>query len=289
MTCAPGAAGLGLVEDGALAVRDGRIAWLGPEGELSADAGEILDLRGRLITPGLIDCHTHLVWGGDRSREFEQRLEGVGYEEIARGGGGINASVAATRGSSEDELFRSARRRLESLMAGGVTTVEIKSGYGLDLETEARMLRVARRLGRELPVRVRATFLGAHAVPPEFAGRSDAYMDLVANEMLPALAADGLVDAVDAFCEGIAFAPDQVERLFAAARTRGLPIKVHAEQLSLLGGALLAARLGALSADHLEDLDEAGARALAESGTAAVLLPGAYFFLRETQAPPVEL
>ena len=279
----------GLIEDGALAVADGRIAWIGPQSRLpgGSRASRETDGQGALMTPGLIDCHTHLVWAGDRYGEFEQRLEGASYEEIARSGGGINSTVRATREASEAELYDAALGRLRRLAASGVTTVEIKSGYGLDTETESRMLRVARRLGRRQPMGVRTSFLGAHAIPPELAGRPDEYLDLVVREMLPAVAAEGLADAVDAFCEGIAFSPAQVERLFVAARDLGLPVKLHAEQLSNLGGAALAARHGALSADHLEYLDEAGVRAMAEAGTVAVLLPGAFYFLRESQLPPI--
>lgn len=280
----------GFIEPGALAVADGRIAWLGRDADLPPHtATKETDCRGQLLTPGLIDCHTHLVWGGDRFREFEMRLEGVAYETIARQGGGIVSTVRATRQASEEELLRAARSRLRCLANEGVTTVEIKSGYGLDSATECRMLRVARRLGEELPVRVCTTFLGAHAVPPEMKGRDDAYLDQVIDEMLAAVVDDNLADAVDAFCEGIAFSTEQVERLFVAAKARDLPIKVHAEQLSNLGGAALAARHGALSADHLEYLDEDGVRAMAEAGTVAVLLPGAFHFLRETQRPPVDL
>jgi len=280
----------GLIEDAALVVRDGRIVWLGPERKLAADLEprEETDCQGRLLTPGLIDCHTHLVWGGDRVREFEMRLEGVSYQEIARQGGGIVSSVRSTRAASEEELYANALTRLTSLTAEGVTTVEIKSGYGLQTATEARMLRVARRLGAEQPVRIHTTFLGAHAIPPEHGGEADAYIDLIVHEMLPDLAQEKLADAVDAFCEGIAFSPSQIERVFQVARSLGLPVKLHAEQLSNLGGAALAARHGALSADHLEYLDEAGVEAMARAGTVAVLLPGAFYFLRETQAPPVE-
>ncbi len=283
--------GLGLVADGAVLVRDGRIAYAGPAADLpAADAAgaEPVDCGGRLVTPGLIDCHTHLVHGGERSNEFEMRLEGAAYEDIARAGGGIVSSVKATRAASDDDLLQGAAARLDRLMAEGVTTVEVKSGYGLDLATEARMLRVARRLGAVRDVGLRTSFLGAHALPPEAAGDKDRYSRLVAETMLPALHAEGLVDAVDGFCEGIAFSPEQIARVFDAARALGLPVKLHADQLSDLGGAALAARYGALSADHLEYCSEAGAAALAESGTVAVLLPGACYFLRETHRPPVD-
>ena len=273
-------ASYGLIEDGALAVAGGRIAWIGPMSAFarqpSAAGALVHDAKGRCITPGLIDCHTHLVYGGSRAQEFERRLEGATYEEIARAGGGIRATVAATRALSEDALYDASRPRLEALLAEGVTTVEIKSGYGLDTDSEAKSLRVARRLGRDLPVTIAATFLGAHALPPEYANRSDAFIELVVSEMLPAVAREGLADAVDAFCEGIGFTPAQTERVFQAARKLGLPVKLHAEQLSNLGGAALAARYGALSADHLEYIDEAGVRAMAEAGTVAVLLPGAF-------------
>jgi len=246
------------------------------------------DAQGALITPGLIDCHTHLVYGGDRAGEFEARLNGASYEEIARAGGGIVSTVAATRAADEDALLQQSRRRLRALLAEGVTTVEIKSGYGLSLEAEAKCLRVARRLGELERVDVRTTFLGAHALPPEFRERADDYIDEV-GRMLPLLHGEGLVDAVDAFCETIAFSPAQVRRVFEAARGLGLPVKLHAEQLSDSGGAELAASLGALSCDHLEWLGEAGARAMARAGTVAVLLPGAFYFLRETRLPPVAL
>ena len=239
------------------------------------------------MTPGLIDCHTHLVHGGERSNEFEMRLEGASYEEGARAGGGIVSSVRATRAASAEARLGGALARLDRLMAEGVTTVEVKSGYGLDLATEARLLRVARRLGAARDFGVRTSFLGAHALPPEAAGDKDGFAGLVADTMLPALAAEGLVDAVDGFCEGIAFSPAQIARVFDAARGLGLPVKLHADQLSDLGGAALAARYGALSADHLEHASEAGAAAMAASGTVAVLLPGAFYFLRETQRPPV--
>ncbi|AMJ63291.1 imidazolonepropionase [Bosea sp. PAMC 26642] len=280
----------GAIEDGIVAARDGRIVWAGPRSEAPAfDPAETIDCGRRWITPGLIDCHTHLVYGGDRAHEFELRLQGASYEEIARAGGGILSTVKATRAASEAELFASADRRLAALMAEGVTTVEIKSGYGLEMDAELKQLAVARRLGRERPVTVRTTFLGAHAVPPEFKGRSGDYADLVAGPMLDAVAAQGLADAVDVFCEGIAFSPDETARVFAAARARGLAIKIHAEQLSNLGGARLAAEMGALSADHLEYLDEAGVIAMAKAGTVAVILPGAFYFLRETQRPPIDL
>ncbi|MCZ8041571.1 MAG: imidazolonepropionase [Beijerinckiaceae bacterium] len=280
----------GAVEDGVVAARDGRILYAGPRSQAPAfAAAETIDCRGRWITPGLIDCHTHLVYGGDRAHEFELRLQGASYEEIARAGGGILSTVTATRAASEDTLFASADRRLSALLAEGVTTVEIKSGYGLELDAEVKTLRVARRIGRERPVRVRTTFLGAHAVPPEFKGRSGDYTALVAGPMLDAIAAEGLADAVDVFCEGIAFSPDETRAVFEAAQAKGLAIKIHAEQLSNLGGAKLAAQMGALSADHLEYLDEAGVIAMAKAGTVAVVLPGAFYFLRETVKPPIEL
>lgn len=280
----------GTVEDGVVAARDGRILYAGPRQKAPAFvAAETIDCGGRWITPGLIDCHTHLVYGGDRAHEFELRLQGASYEEIARAGGGILSTVTATRAASEDALFASADRRLAALLAEGVTTVEIKSGYGLETQAEVKTLRVARRIGRERPVRVRTTFLGAHAVPPEFKGRSGDYTALVAGPMLDAIAAEGLADAVDVFCEGIAFSPEETRTVFEAAQSKGLAIKIHAEQLSNLGGAALAAGMGALSADHLEYLDEAGVIAMAKAGTVAVVLPGAFYFLRETVKPPIEL
>ncbi|SEF55850.1 imidazolonepropionase [Bosea lathyri] len=284
------AASYGAVEDGVIAASGSRILYAGARKDAPEFmARETIDCGGRWITPGLIDCHTHLVHGGDRAHEFELRLQGASYEEIARAGGGILSTVKATRAASEAELFASADRRLSALMAEGVTTVEIKSGYGLEQDTELKQLAVARRIGRERPLRVRTTFLGAHAVPPEFKGRSGAYTDLVAGPMLDAVAAQGLADAVDVFCEGIAFSPEETARVFAAAKAKGLAIKIHAEQLSNLEGARLAAEMGALSADHLEHLDEAGVIAMAKSGTVAVILPGAFYFLRETQKPPIEL
>ncbi|MCB8822151.1 imidazolonepropionase [Microvirga rosea] len=282
--------GLGIVEDGAIAAKDGRIVFAGPSDRLPAswEAMEKIDCDGRWITPGLIDCHTHLVFGGDRAREFELRLNGASYEEIARAGGGIISTVKATRAATESELIASALRRLDHLIAEGCTTVEIKSGYGLDLETEARMLRAARQLSTARPVNVTTTFLGAHALPPEAGGDKDAYIDKVCREMLPALVQEGLIDAVDAFCEGIAFSPDQTGRVFKAAKELGLNIKLHADQLSNLHGAELAAGFKALSADHLEYTDDQGAKAMAQAGTVAVLLPGAFYMLRETKLPPVE-
>jgi imidazolonepropionase len=282
----------GLVPDGALVVQGATLKWVGPLAELPealrAQCSTQHDAGGALITPGLIDCHTHLVYGGDRAAEFEQRLQGVGYEEIARLGGGIASTVRATRAASAQELQTSAVRRLRHLLAEGVTTLEIKSGYGLALEHERKCLQVARALGAEHAVAVRTTFLGAHALPPEFAGQSDVYMDAVLR-MLPVLHAEGLVDAVDAFCERIAFSPAQTARLFEAARALGLPVKLHAEQLSDSGGAQLAASFGALSCDHLEWLSEEGAAAMAQAGSVAVLLPGAFYFLRETKLPPMDL
>src|SRR6185437_140912 len=253
--------GLGIVENGAIAARDGRIVYAGPEAELPAalrDGAETVDCEGRWITPGLVDCHTHLVHAGDRANEFEMRLAGATYEEVARAGGGIVSSVKALRAASEDELVRQSLPRLDALLAEGVTTVEMKSGYGLDLENEAKSLRAARRLGGERPVTVRTTFLGAHALPAEANGDKDAYIDLVAKQMLPAIAAEKLADAVDGFCEGIAFSPEQMIRVLEAAKAHGLPVKLHADQLSNLHGAALAARYGALSADHLEYTDEEG-------------------------------
>jgi imidazolonepropionase len=278
----------GLIERGALLTEDDRLRWVGPEHELPAgvavDAEH--DLGGALVTPGLIDCHTHLVYGGHRAREFEQRLQGVSYEEIARAGGGIRSTVAATRAASDEALIEAARARALMLMAEGVTTIEIKSGYGLNRDDEARCLRTARRLGRELPLTVRTTSLAAHALPPEFDGRADDYIDAVV-QWLPQWCAEGLVDAVDVFCERIGFTREQTRRVFEAARALKLPVKLHAEQLSDMHGAAMAARFNALSCDHLEYLSDNGAQAMAAAGTVAVLLPGAFYFLRETKLPPI--
>lgn len=280
----------GAIEDAAILIKDGRIAWVGPRADLPVHKAVETDrLGGRWVTPGLIDCHTHLVFGGDRSGEFERRLEGATYEEIARAGGGIVSSVKATREASEDELYASACKRLEGLKATGVTTVEIKSGYGLDHDSELKMLGVARRIGREAGVRVRTSYLGLHAVPPEHKSDRAAYVDKAVDEILPAAHAEGLVDAVDAYCEPIAFTTDEVARLFDKAEALGLPVKLHADQLSDGGGAALAARYHALSADHIEHTTEPGVQAMAEAGVVAVLLPGAFLMLRETKAPPVAL
>src|SRR5262245_42996670 len=292
VTLASDLPGLGIVENGAVAVRDARIVFAGPEAELpkeEAAAAETIDCEGRWITPGLIDCHTHLVHAGNRANEFEMRLAGATYEEVARAGGGIVSSVKALRAASEDTLVTETLPRLDALIAEGVTTVEVKSGYGLDLENEAKSLHAARRLGLVRPVTVRTTFLGAHALPPEAAGDKDAYIEKVVVDMLPVIAAEGLADAVDGFCEGIAFSPEQIVQVFNAAHALGLPVKLHADQLSNLDGAALAASHGALSADHLEYTDEMGAAAMARSGTVAVMLPGAFYFIRETKKPPIEL
>jgi len=282
----------GMIEDAALVVDGERLHWVGAEGELAPDlrarCGEVHDAQGALVTPGLIDCHTHLVYGGDRAQEFELRLQGASYEEIARRGGGIASTVQATRAASTQALAAQSAVRLRALLAEGVTTLEVKSGYGLALEHERKALQVARSLGRSHRVDVRTTFLGAHALPPEFAGAPDAYVQAVLG-MMQQLHGEGLVDAVDAFCERIAFSTAQVGRVFEAARQLGLPVKLHAEQLSDSGGAQLAARFGALSCDHLEWLSEEGAAAMAAAGTVAVLLPGAFYFLRETRLPPVDL
>ncbi len=289
-TLVPGDGELGLVDDGVVASRDGRICFAGPAQEASSlEALQVTDCGGRLITPGLIDCHTHLVHAGNRAAEFEQRLLGASYESIARQGGGILSTVRATRAASESELLAQSRPRLDALIAEGVTTVEIKSGYGLTTEHEGKQLRVARYLARECSVSVVKTFLGAHALPPEYAGRADDYIARVCNDMLPVLAREGLVDAVDVFCENIGFTREQTRRVLETAQTLRLPVKLHAEQLSNMQGAELAAQFNALSADHLEHADESSIRAMAAAGTVAVLLPGAFYFLRETRLPPVDL
>lgn len=287
--CTMQGAGLGPIEDGALAMRDGRIAWVGPAKDIPTEfqGVETLDCKGRVVTPGLIDCHTHLVFAGNRAAEFAMRAEGKSYEEIARAGGGIVSTVRATREASEAELFAQSEARLITLMREGVTTVEIKSGYGLDTETEIKMLRVAHALGKRHAVNVTTTFLGLHAVPPEFAGRQADYVRHVCEEMLPAVAREQLADAVDAFCESIGFTPDQTRSMFEAACAHGLPVKLHAEQLSNQHGTALAAEFGALSSDHLEHLDDAGIAAMQRSGMVAVLLPAAFYVLRETKLPPI--
>nr|WP_286183502.1 imidazolonepropionase [Labrenzia sp. R4_1] len=281
----------GLIEDGVLAIDGETIGYAGPAADLPEAFSDYPNenLNGRLVTPGLIDCHTHVVFGGDRAREFEMRLEGASYEEVARAGGGIVSTVKATRSASEDELLEGALSRVDALIAEGVTAIEIKSGYGLDQETELKMLTVARKVGSLRSITVRTTFLGAHAVPADYKDRADAYLSEVCLPALDAAHAEGLVDAVDGFCEGIAFSPAQIAKVFEKAKALGLPVKLHAEQLSNLGGTALAASYGALSADHLEYLDEAGVEAMASSGTVAVILPGAFYTLRETQAPPVDL
>lgn len=284
--------GYGLIEDAAIGIRDGRIAYIGPQAKLSAeqrrDAREIELFDNALATPALIDCHTHLVFGGNRAREFEMRLNGASYTEIAQAGGGILSTVRATREATEEQLLTAALPRARALMRDGVATIEIKSGYGLDIDTELRMLRVARRLGEVLGISVRTTLLAAHALPPEYAGRADDYIRHVCTAILPAAHNEGLVDAVDAFCEGIGFSPEQTRRVFDAATTLGLPVKLHADQLSNLGGAALVADYGGLSADHIEFTDEAAIARMAERGTVAVLLPGAFLCLRETQLPPID-
>lgn len=279
-----------IIEDAAMVTSGVLIDWIGPRATLANRAFDCaLDLGGAWVTPGLIECHTHAVFGGNRSAEFEQRLQGASYADIAAAGGGIASTVRASRAASEDELYASAERRLRQLLKEGVTTVEMKSGYGLDLETERKLLRVIRRLGNTQPLTVRSTCLAAHALPPEYVDRADDYIHHICSEMLPALAAEGLVDAVDAFCEHLAFSPAQVEQVFITAGQLGLPVKLHAEQLSALGGSSLAARYQALSADHLEYMTENDAIAMAASGTVAVLLPGAFYFLRETRLPPLDL
>jgi imidazolonepropionase len=284
-----GGAPCGALSDGALGIAGDRIAWLGAARDLprDANAARTLDAGGRWLTPGLIDCHTHLVYAGNRAHEFEARQEGATYADIAKAGGGINATVRATRKASEDELIAQSRPRLAALAAEGVTSIEIKSGYGLDTANELKQLAAAKKLAAELGVDVRTTLLAAHAVPPEFAGRADAYVDLVCREMIPAAARVGLAHAVDAFCESIGFTPAQTRRVFEAARAQGLAVKLHADQLSDSDGAALAAEFGALSADHLEYTSEAGVAAMARAGTVAVLLPGAFYALRESQLPPI--
>ena len=290
-TCAPGKP-YGLIPRAAIALAGDRIAWTGKNRLLPEQLPKrlaVTDARGALVTPGLIDCHTHLVWAGSRHKEFEQRMTGISYEEIARAGGGIASTVAATRAASENDLLTLALARAARLAAEGVTTIEIKSGYGLDVENELKMLRVARKIGERLPITVRTTLLAAHALPPEYVGRSDDYIKCVCDEILPAAAEAGLVDAVDAFCENIGFSPTQVERVFTRAKELGLAVKLHAEQLSNQNGAAIAAKFKALSADHLEHADKEGVQAMARAHTVAVLLPGAFCYLRETKLPPVEL
>lgn len=289
MTLAGGRGPLGEVDDGVIAAKGGAIIYAGSAVSSPVfDAEDVIDCHGRWITPGLIDCHTHLVFGGNRADEFQRRLAGATYEEIALAGGGIVSTMRATREASRTALVDSALPRLDALIAEGVTTIEIKSGYGLSTESELKLLQAARDLGRRRPAGITTTFLGAHAVPPEFKGRTDDYVTLVCEEMIPAIAAENLADAVDGFCESIAFSPDQIRRVFETARKHGLPVKLHAEQLTNQHGAALAAEFGALSADHLEHLDEEGVAAMAKAGTAAVLLPGAYYFTRETKPPPIQ-
>ena len=283
--------GVGLIEDGALVWEGNRIVWLGASAELAACGHRpdtVTDAGGRLLTPGLIDCHTHLVFAGNRVNEFEQRLEGASYSDIAKAGGGIVSSIRAVRAASEDALLAQSLPRARALVADGVTTLEIKSGYGLDVDNELKMLRVARRIGKALGISVRTTFLGAHALPPEFAERADDYIEYVCSEMLPAVVETGLADAVDGFCENIAFSAAQICRVFETARAHDLPVKLHAEQLSNQGGARLVAEFGGLSADHLEYADDSAIQAMAASGSIAVLLPGAFYALRETQHPPID-
>ena len=289
-TMTEGGAAYGLVDDGAVAIADGRVVFAGPVQDFAEEFDEYdtRDMKGRLVTPALIDCHTHLIFGGNRAREFEMRLEGATYEEIARAGGGIVSTVSATRGLSQEELARQTLPRLDAMIAEGVGTVEIKSGYGLSVEDELKMLRAARELGRLRKVRVKTSYLAAHAVPVEYKGRADSYIDEIVLPGMEAGADEGLIDAVDGFCEGIAFSPDQIALVFDKAKALGLPVKLHAEQLSDLGGAKLAAEYGALSADHLEYLGADGVAAMATSGTIAVLLPGAFYTLREKQSPPVQ-
>ncbi len=283
----------GIIKNAAIGVTDKKIAWIGPAAGLSGRpetlSGDVRDGGGKWVTPALIDCHTHLIYGGDRAAEFEQRLQGVSYTEIAAAGGGILSTVRSTRAATEQQLYEATLPRVKALMNEGVTTFEMKSGYGLDTETERKMLRVATRLRDDLNIRVQRTFLGAHALPPEYAGQADAYIDFICNSMLPVLDAEKLIDAVDGFCENIGFTPRQMEKVFKVASALGLPVKLHAEQLSNQHGAALTARYKGLSADHIEYLDEAGVKAMAAAGTTAVLLPGAFYFLREKQLPPIEL
>lgn len=282
----------GIIENAAIAIKDGKIAWLGKREDLpafDAFATPTYQGKGGWITPGLIDCHTHIVYGGNRAKEFEMRLEGATYQEIAAAGGGIVSTVKATREADEETLYVAAKNRLNTLMQEGVTTVEIKSGYGLDTETEIKMLRIARLLGEHHPIDVKTTFLGAHALPPEYKDNADGYIDLVCGEMMDAVVKDDLADAVDAFCESVGFDLAQTERVFEAAKKHDIPVKLHAEQMSNLGGSEMAASFNALSVDHIEYLDEAGIKAIKESGTVAVVLPGAFYFLRETQQPPIDL
>jgi len=276
------------IKDAAIAVENGHIAWIGPASELPNHDATVVNLGGGWVTPGLVDCHTHLVFGGDRSAEYEMRLQGLSYEVIAKSGGGIVSTVTDTRKASVEELLTSAKKRLQALMADGVTCVEVKSGYGLDLATEEKMLRVARALGDQLSVTLRTTCLAAHALPQEYQGQADAYIDLVCEEIIPTIAKAGLADAVDGFCEGIAFSVAQIERVFKTALAHNLPVKLHAEQLSNLGGSGLAARYKALSSDHLEYLSNIDAKAMAAAGTVAVILPGAFFCLKETKLPPIQ-
>jgi len=276
------------IKDAAIAVENGHIAWIGPASELPNHDATVVNLGGGWVTPGLVDCHTHLVFGGDRSAEYEMRLQGLSYEVIAKSGGGIVSTVTDTRKASVEELLTSAKKRLQALMADGVTCVEVKSGYGLDLATEEKMLRVARALGEQLSVTLRTTCLAAHALPQEYQGQADAYIDLVCEEIIPTIAKAGLADAVDGFCEGIAFSVAQIERVFKTALAHNLPVKLHAEQLSNLGGSGLAARYKALSSDHLEYLSDIDAKAMAAAGTVAVILPGAFFCLKETKLPPIQ-
>ena len=285
-------AAYGAIKNGAIALKDGKIAWLGQQQDLpefDALSTPVLSAKGKWMTPGLIDCHTHLVFGGSRAQEFEMRLQGISYQEIAAQGGGIVSTVKATRNASTEELFVAANKRLQTLFKEGVTTIEIKSGYGLDLENELKMLEVAELLNQHHPINVQKTFLGAHAVPPEYKDRADDYIDYVCDVMLPEVAQRGLADAVDAFCEGVGFSNAQTRRVFEKAKSLGLPVKLHAEQLSNLAGAQLVAEFSGLSADHIEFLDEAGVKAMAQAGTVAVLLPGAFYVLRETQLPPLAL